>query len=226
MDPFRLCLALGPVAVYLLLAGGMNSFRRPLLVSGTRDAVALGLAVSGLVFVGPMELFAPEPALIAFGPYVWLFLMSLYVLTLVLVLLLQRPRLVIYNISPDELRPVLAELAGKLDSDARWAGDSLFLPRLGIQLYMDGPSAMRNVSLIATSSKQSHQGWRQLERSLKTALGHVDVPRNPRGISLVSAGLLISAGLIMAIARDPQAVAQSLSTIGQSVLDMLPQSRL
>ena len=46
IDPFRLCLALGPVAVYLLLLGMLNSFRRPFLVSGTHTAT-LGLAVSG-----------------------------------------------------------------------------------------------------------------------------------------------------------------------------------
>ena len=34
MDPFRLCLALGPVAVHLLLLGAVNVSRRPLLVSG------------------------------------------------------------------------------------------------------------------------------------------------------------------------------------------------
>ena len=38
MDPFRLCLALGPVAIYLLLLGAVNLSRRPLLVSGVRDA--------------------------------------------------------------------------------------------------------------------------------------------------------------------------------------------
>ena len=34
MDPFRVCLALGPVAIYLLLLGAINLSRRPLLVSG------------------------------------------------------------------------------------------------------------------------------------------------------------------------------------------------
>ena len=49
MDPFRLCLALGPVAIYLLLIGAINMFRRPFLVSGTRDTATLGLALSGFL---------------------------------------------------------------------------------------------------------------------------------------------------------------------------------
>ncbi|MEI7903478.1 MAG: hypothetical protein WCK89_24835, partial [bacterium] len=59
MDPFRLCLAFGPVAIYAVLLGAINLLRRPFAVSGTRDAAALGLAVSGLVIVGPIELFLP-----------------------------------------------------------------------------------------------------------------------------------------------------------------------
>jgi hypothetical protein len=59
MDPFRLCLAFGPVTIYLLLLGIVNLGRRPLLVSGVRDTAALALAISGLVIVGPIELFFP-----------------------------------------------------------------------------------------------------------------------------------------------------------------------
>ena len=49
MDPFRLCLGLGPVAVYLCLLGTISLSRRAVLVSGVRDAATLALAVSGLV---------------------------------------------------------------------------------------------------------------------------------------------------------------------------------
>ena len=42
VEAFQLCVALGPVAVYLLLLGAVNLSRRPLLVSGVRDAAALG----------------------------------------------------------------------------------------------------------------------------------------------------------------------------------------
>ena len=68
MEPFHQCLALGPVAIYLLLLGVINLARRPLVVSGGRDAAALGLAVSGLVFVGPMALLFPEGLAAHFGP--------------------------------------------------------------------------------------------------------------------------------------------------------------
>jgi hypothetical protein len=210
MDPFRLCLALGPVAVYVLLLGAINLSRRPFMVTGTRDAAALGLAVAGFVVVGPIELFFPNAAAIRFGPYVWLLLSAFYAMCLVLVLLLLRPRLIIYNIPADRLRPILADLAGKLDPDARWAGESLSMPTLGVQLHVDNLGAMRNISLASIGSKQNHAGWRRLETAMGDALSREDVARNPRGISLLSAAVLISIALVMAIAQDPNAVAQSL----------------
>ena len=118
MDPFRLCLALGPMAMYLLLLGSINLARRPRLVSGVRDAATVALAVSGLIIVGPMELFFPFRAAARFGPHVWLLLLALYALCTILWLLMLRPRLVIYNISVDKLRPILADAVDSLDADA------------------------------------------------------------------------------------------------------------
>jgi hypothetical protein len=217
MDPFRLSLALGPLAIYLMVIGAVNMFRRPFVVSGGRDTAALGLAISGLVIVGPAELFFPVRASLRFEPLpwmVWVLLVALYALSVVLVVLLLRPRLVIYNVSRDELRPILADLVAELDPEARWAGDSLALPNLGIQLYVDGLTAMRNVSLSAVGGNQSHQGWRRLEAALAAALSRLEVPRNPYALSLFSAGALLALLVVLTMAYDPQAAAQSL-------LDML-----
>jgi hypothetical protein len=221
MDPFRFCLAIGPVTMYLLLLGAVNLSRRPLLVSGVRDAAALALALAGLVIIGPMELLFPFEATVRYGPYVWLWLLALYALCVVLWLLVLRPRLVIYNISADKLRPVLAELAGQLDAAARWAGDSLALPALGVQLYVDSFAALGSVSLCSAGGNQSHAGWRRLETALGSALGREEVTRSPRGLSLVGAGLLCIAAIIWAISRDPQAVAQSVSDVVHVLLRMI-----
>jgi hypothetical protein len=214
MEPFRLCLAVGPVAIYLLLLGALNLSRRSFLVSGTRDAAALGLAVSGLVIVGPVELFFPASALARFGPSGGAMLLGAYValygLLLVLVLLSLRPRLIIYNISADQLRPILAETVDRLDPGARWAGDCLALPALGVQLQVDSQSAMRNVALSAAGSRQNDAGWRRLESALAAALAQVEGRRNPRGISLLSMGVFLLAFLAVVISRNPQAVAHAL----------------
>jgi hypothetical protein len=210
MDPLRLCLALGPPAIYLVLLGAINLGRRPRVVAGARDAAALGLALAGFAIIGPIELFFPHDAAARFGPYAWLLVLVLYALCLALMLLLLRPRLVIYNVTPDQLRPVLAELVARLDAEARWAGDTLFLPALGVQLHVENFAAMRNVSLVAVGPHQNHQGWRRLEQALAAALGRVEIGRNARGASLLSAGLLILAALAMVVYRHPETLHEQL----------------
>jgi hypothetical protein len=210
MDPFRLCLALGPVAVYVLLIGALNLARRPLLVGGNRDAAALGLALSGMAIVGPLELFFPHMAAARFGPVVWILLVVFYALCLVLVLLLLRPRLVVYNISVDQIRPILADVVDQLDHEARWAGDTLYLPNLDVQLYLDDVVGMRNVSLISLGPHQSHQGWRRLEQSLGHQVAQFEVARNPWSLGMIATGMAIAAGLGMIIAINPEGVAESL----------------
>jgi hypothetical protein len=213
MEPFHQCLALGPVAIYVLLLGAINLARRPLVVSGGRDAAALGLAISGLIFVGPMALLFPESVAAQFGPagtkYLWLMLVGLLALCLIMVLLILRPRLVIYNISVDQLRPILAEVVERMDPDARWAGDCLFLPGLGVQLYVESFGWMRNVSLASSGPKQDYQGWSRLEAELATALRSIEVPRNLGGLMLLCIGNVLILGLAWAIVREPQAIART-----------------
>ena len=162
---------------------GAIGLRRPVVVAGGRDAAARALAVSGLIFVGPLALLFPESLAARIGPagtkHVWLILIAMYALYLTLVLLTLRPRLVIYNISAHQLRPILAELVQRIDPEARWAGESLCLPGLGVQLHLDGLGWMRTVSLVSSGPKQDYQGWSRLEAELTAALRGVE----PRGAS-------------------------------------------
>jgi hypothetical protein len=208
IDPFRLCIALWPLAIYCLLLGLINLSHRPLLTTGARDLAALGVALSGLAVVGPLELFMPEAAAARFGQYVWLLLLAFYGLGVTFLVLLLRPRLVIYNISAEELRPAMAHVIAALDPGARWAGDSLALPALGVQLHLENYPAMRHVSLIASGLPQNVRGWRQLERALGGALVRVRVPSNPRAIGLITGAILTLAGCLCYMLLHPQALAE------------------
>jgi hypothetical protein len=205
---FYYCVALGPLAIYFVLVGLINLRRRPLLVSGSRELAALGVAVVGCLIVGPMQLFVPDTTAERFGWMVWLLLLSFYGLSLTLWMLVARPRLVIYNLRPAELRSVLSELALSLDADARWAGDSLALPQLGVQLRLESCATLRNVSLVANSDTQSFSGWRRLERSLRGQLKPVEVPANPRGAGMLVVGLTMLASVVYQAVEYPQAIAQ------------------
>jgi hypothetical protein len=222
MDSLHLCLALGPIAVYFLTLGAINLSRRPCLVSGDRDLAALALALLGLAIVGPFRLFLPEVSIVYFGNFVWLMVLALYALWTTMIILSLRPRLVIYNITAAKLRPILAEAVEKLDSDARWAGDSLVLPGLGVQLCIDGYVGMKNVSLKSVGGRQDFQGWKKLETALSAALAREKFSRNPHGLSLLFAGALTAGGLIASIARDPQSFSGPISDFAAEWLKSLP----
>ncbi len=209
MDPLRLCLALGPLAVYFVLMGAINLIRRPILLSGARETVALAVAVSGLVLIGPIELFMPQAAAVDFGAFVWALLISFYVLVVTLLVLIGRPRLVVYNVTEAEFWPVLAEVVGALDPEARWAGNSLVLPGLQVELHVESFALMRNVSVTAIGELQSYQGWRRLESALGGALREVEVAPNPQGAGLLLVGLMMAVTVLWQLASDPQAITQA-----------------
>jgi hypothetical protein len=210
MSPLHSFLALGPLAAYLLVLGVLNLSRRPFLTTGARDLFALGVALTGFLIVGPMDLFIPQRAAAYFGPYIWLLLVACYLLGLTLFVMLVRPRLVIYNLTPDQLRPLLAQIIQRLGLEHQWAGESLALPGLGVQLYLDRFPVMRHVSLVANGAQQSYHGWRRLQQELARELARVEVPPNPIGLSLVTFSLLVFASLAVRLWHNPAAVARSL----------------
>ncbi len=189
MDPLHTAIALFPLGLYLLWLAAIYWRRRPIVLSGTADVSLLAAAVSGFVVVGPLELLMPVNLPLP-GPAVWGMMLACYILSVTLWNLLARPRLVILNITAQQLRPLLAEIAARLDSHPQWAGDSLALEELGIQLHLDDFPPMRTVSLVALGNKQSESGWRKLQTELTVALRPVAAPS-------VGSYLLLIAGLAM-----------------------------
>jgi hypothetical protein len=117
--------------------------------------------------------------------------------------LLARPRLVIYNISMEELRPVLADAAGRVDPEARWAGNHLTLPKLGVQLHLDSFDIMRNVSLVSSGGRQNIEGWRRLARELSRSLTPIRVKRNARAIGLLIVSVVLLTVSVTQLLNNP-----------------------
>ncbi|HZN34477.1 MAG TPA: hypothetical protein VFB80_11685 [Pirellulaceae bacterium] len=208
-DPLHVCVALGPLAMYLIVLGLINLSRRPLLTTGGRDVAALALALGGLVAAGPMELFMVEEAAVQFGGWVWAILLTGYCLGVVLLILTIRPRIIIYNTSTDEIRPILEAVVARLDSEARWAGESLVMPQLGVQLHLESWPMMHNVQLVSAGSDQNLLGWRRLEIELAGVLRKTRHAGNLFGVVAASCGLFLAALLTWNLASNPAAVAQA-----------------
>jgi hypothetical protein len=210
-DPLHACVALGPLATYLLVVGLINLSRRPLLTTGGRDVAALGLALAGLVAAGPLELFMPEEAAVQFGGWVWAILLAAYGLGVILLILTMRPRLILYNMNVEQLRPILAAVVARLDPEARWAGESLVMPQLGVQLHVEAWPILHNVQLVSAGPEQNLFGWRRLESELAASLRKTRHAGNLFGVVAASLGICMAAILTWSLASDPAGVTQALN---------------
>jgi hypothetical protein len=210
MDPLRLIIALGPLAVYLLAIGWLNLSRRSIVVTGIRDSLAMAIGLSGMVLVGPLELFMPMDAAALFGGYVWVLLVSFYILVATFILLMERPRLVIYNAPIERIRPLVDRLAMHLDPEAQWAGETLSLPTLGVELRLEATRAFRNVMLVANLERQSYAGWKHLEAHLRRELAAIETQPNWQGVGFIALALFIAVSVLYGAARDPAGIAQNL----------------
>lgn len=195
------------------MIGCLNLMNRPFVTTGARDAAALGIAISGLIIAGPMELFFPEAAASQYGSFVWILLISFYGLCVSLVVLLMRSRIVIYNITTEQLRPVLNQVAMKMDRKSRWTGDSLLIPDLNVHLHVEAVDWLRNVQLMSAGNNQSFEGWRQLELELRSALSSIRVRQGVMGFGMLLLAGILAIGSAVWLISDPQAVAQSLNQI-------------
>jgi len=211
MDSLHVAIALGPMATYLVVLGIINLSSRPLITTAARDAAALAIAVAGLVMAGPMELFLVEEAAALYGGWVWGIMLAAYALVVLLVVLLLRPRLVIYNIALEQLRPLLADIVARLHPDARCAGESLVIPRLGVQLHLESAPLLNTVQLVSSGPQQTLSGWRQLEAELAAALRRTRTTAHPLGVSLLGLGILTAGAITFVLVSDSGGVTQALN---------------
>jgi hypothetical protein len=213
MDPLRLFIATCPLAVYLIVMGVVHLLRRPFITTGARDAATVGIAIVGVVIIGPMELFFPEGAAVRFGAFVWILLLAFYGLCVSLVVLLMRPRIVVYNTTAEQLRPILASAVAQMDNKARWVDDSLMIPSLNVHMNLEGNSWMQNVQLVAIGARQNYDGWRRLEQVLRGALKPVRRAPSLIGAALVCLGLILAIGTTTWMASDTATVAKNLQDL-------------
>lgn len=172
-------IALVPLGAYLAGLAAAHLRRRPVLVSGTLDVALLAAAVSGLVAVGPLALLAPA---VGRSPWSLPVLALVFALAAAICVLVSRPRLVVYNITVDQVRPLVAEIVSSLDPQVRWAGESAALPERGFQLHIEGSGPLRTVSVVNVGERSSPEGWGEFARRLRRAVRGLPVRPSPWGL--------------------------------------------
>jgi hypothetical protein len=210
MDPLHAAIALGPVAAYLLALARINLRGHPTVISGASDTAALALAVAGLLAAGPLELLLPEAAAAQFRGLVWVWMFAIYVLSVMLWLLTMRPSIVVYNATSEDIRPALTDVAQRLDKDASWTGDSLYIPSIGVHLHLEPTVSTKNVVLVPTGPRQSYQGWGTLRQALADVALTIDSGSNPTAMAMMVVATALALILSIWLASDSKQVVRSL----------------
>ena len=210
-------IAIVPLGCYLLGLGWAHLRRRPLAVSGVFDGAMLAMAVSGLAMVGPLALLMPVTG---GSPWSWPVLAVLFALCVAVCVLVSRPRMVVYNITVDQFRPLVAEVVSSLDPKARWAGESAALPDRGFQLHIEGNGSLRTVSVVNVGERSSPEGWGEFTRRLRRAVRGLPVRRSPWGGLFAGLGFgLLAVATLLAIGPSwwPLSTARTPATFPNSL---------
>ena len=203
-DAIPLGAAFLPLGIYLLALGWVHLRRRPLAIAGVWDGILLGASLLGLVTVGPIALVRPAAG---GSSWSWPMLILGFCLVVALCVLVSRPRLIIYNISIEQIRPLVAEVASDLDPSARWAGETVALPARGLQVHLDGDGSLRTVSLIGVGRRSAHEGWSEFSRRVRQASRRLPVRASPWGgvFAAIGAVLVLLASWSIAAALSARA---------------------
>lgn len=209
MSSVHFAIAAIPVAVYFLLVGCLRLRQRPLVTTGWRDTLTLGIAASGLIAIGPMQLFFPVQAAERFQGWVWLALFALYLLALLLILLSSKPKLIAYGMDDAQFRQALLAAAREVDAESEWEGDVLNLPLSSLQLAMEPTGATRVHQVVSVGILHSFQDWIRLEQAFVRGGAKLSCPRSLAGLPFVIAGSLLLLFAVLPLVSDPNdAVAQ------------------
>jgi len=157
-------------------------------LSGHVDVALLTLGIAGMVIAGPLALLQPGAGTSAWTTAVLLLGFAVVVAGAVLA---ARPRMVIYNVGLDQMRPVVASVAAGLDPTARWAGETAALPARGLQVHLDERGPARTVSVIA-AGRTSAEAWAEFSRRLRRAIRTIRVRPSPWAWAFLTAGFAVA----------------------------------
>ena len=202
MEGFYLALAVGPLALYLLLIGTIRLRPHPFVTTGAKDTATLAIGLLGLVMIGPMELFFPKQAAVNLGSAVWGILILFYALCCGLWILTARRRLIVYGLSESRLRDALFDVAQKYDSNATWMGDVLQLPNKGINLCLEMSGNRTVAQLVAAGERQDWRAWFEFERAIAAQVRQLPAEDRASGWMLLATGTLILAAAGWSLLHD------------------------
>ncbi len=210
MEPARMAIALVPLALYLFALGLVHARGKPRVVSGLKDHLALGLAISGLVIVGPVELLLPPLLVAQLGPLVWAAILGAYLSAWVVMAFLASPRLVVYNISAEELHALLTKTARSWDQQAHWLGNVLVLPGGPLQVVVEYTAWSRTAVVRYNGGRIDWELWLSWQRHLRQAAATLPARPAPQAAVLFGLATVLAASVVLSWGQNFQAAVREL----------------
>lgn len=188
LDALILIGTAGPIAIYFLTLGFINSHARPLMVSSRTDFLALSIAVA------PLALWA-LPFTMQFASAWWT---ALGIALLAIGLYALRPQapeaLVIYNIDRDRLMRMMPQVVAEAAPDAAKISDTDWQsPDRGLHISVSSFSLLRNVTIrLVGDIDRVRTASDALRRSLQPRFERIEQLPSPAGACLVVTGAAIA----------------------------------
>jgi hypothetical protein len=183
----QLVLALGPLAVYFLGLGLVNSQAHPCMVPARTDFVVLATALIPMVM-------GPVLALVQFGGWWPAFLAALVACGFIGVMLPRRNSgWVVYNASLPQCRRLFCRACRRLGLSAEGNEDQIHVPEAGLTVLLSSLPLLRNVTLSLRNDGKVEAGAnRVMIRRIMDGLDHemrqeAMLP-SPAGASMVVIG--------------------------------------
>ncbi|MEQ1827227.1 MAG: hypothetical protein ABL921_14825 [Pirellula sp.] len=179
-DLLRFATALLPLAAYTNVLGLLRLRASPTVLNGAMDFLLLGMAMVGLIAIGPIELFFPRAAYSLLGGWVWFVLLALYFFVVLLIALNLPPKIIVYGLDADDLKKAVCQILEEQQLQSDWLGDMLEIPILGIRAHIEQAGRASVSQIQSTGNKQQLNGWFELERMLvkKTSSMRTNQHRN------------------------------------------------
>ena len=192
----RVATLMGPVAVYFLVLGLLNTRRRPQMLTGRTDFALLIAALSPLVFLPVLRFLGGSP----------LIALAIAVLLAGMVLALSPSRSwVVYNISAYAAADAVAAALGKLGVDFARSAEGFVVEAEGITITVGGFPLLRNATIRLRGADRRFT--RAFQAALAVRLAAMECQPSPMAISMLLVAVIMLAAPLALMAQDaPQIV--------------------
>lgn len=183
MFVLQVVMALGPIAVYFLGLGLVNSQARPFLISSRRDFTLLASAFIPLILVPAVGLVRQGHPWLAWGTVVGVAAIFLAMLPA------RHSSWVIYNVSASQFRRIIERACRRQGWKTEPAGRDLAVVPLGVTLAIHRVSWLRNATVeIHPSTAEARSRAASFLGVLDEELKRESMLPSPAGASLVVIG--------------------------------------